>query len=311
MAMANKCGNCRKLNTNELRCSKCHLVYFCNDTCITNGWNEHKKICKFIRETNPSNLISVARQRIATAMEENKAVDIIMYEPLLQMIIQGQNDHYKQSQYGIFGRAFHKMIWGILNTQTDRHSNQLNKLRHHLIEISQELAKLYGQHNELMNQGLMLTEIGHLWNAMNMQREAKSYYEQVGKLAEENALINLESLADTGLGNICLFENKIQEGLHFFRMGVSAAIHDANFGGKWLLVVNSVSPLLEALFKFTENKDDAREVEDLIEEYKKAKNEIKSNNQSTIIIELRELLFTVRLYEVSPIHPQDIYTHEL
>ena len=174
-AIVHKCGDCRKLNTNEKRCSLCHLVYFCDETCCKNGWNEHRKLCKFIRETNPPNLISVARQRIAQAVEEKRPDDVIMFVPLLQMIIHGQNDQYKQSLYGTFGRAFHELITRSVNTSIDPKPTQLNKMKHHFIEMSIESAKLYGEHNQLMFQGLVLIEAAHQFLSMNMMKEAKSY----------------------------------------------------------------------------------------------------------------------------------------
>ena len=124
---------------------------------------------------------------------------------------------------------------------------------------------------------------------------------QVGKLANNTGLVNLESMADTGHGSVCLYEKNNEEGLHLLRMGVSAAIHDANNGGVWMLVIKSISSLLEGLFKLTTNKDGAVEVEYLIQEFNKARNELKGYSaQSTIILQLTEILFTVRLYEVSP-----------
>lgn len=40
-----QCENCSKINNDLLRCSRCKIVYYCDQECQRANWPEHKKVC--------------------------------------------------------------------------------------------------------------------------------------------------------------------------------------------------------------------------------------------------------------------------
>ncbi|KAL3898519.1 MAG: hypothetical protein SGARI_006653, partial [Bacillariaceae sp.] len=42
------CGNCQSELENILRCSRCHVVFYCNKACQKEHWKQHRRVCKKI-----------------------------------------------------------------------------------------------------------------------------------------------------------------------------------------------------------------------------------------------------------------------
>ena len=290
--MSNICDHCRKFTDGSSRCSGCHSVHFCGKQCMASGWNEHKKLCKMIRNTPENALKDNMRIFTSKAFEQRNWKNIIMCEPLLKLITSGASYDYQEAIFTEFLVALHNSI--SIDTQRIKYKNLL-------ISIYQLSSDMYGEQNKVLRQGKRLMDIANTLIAMKRSTEILPYLNQVLRLANQSGSFTLESLAQTAIGQYYCRQNKIEDGLRHMEQGAQAAVLNFDNDDTDIYKTISITHLLWNLFFYTEHEDNAEKVNTLMEEYHEARIAMMNDPLQfrDIRLWLTEIVFEARYAEVT------------
>ena len=297
-ALTHKCGYCQKNTASKLRCPVCHQIYYCNEKCFKDGWNEHKKLCGVIKKWPSNDVKNCARKYIEHFRQPHNWQYVVMCLPLLPEILNNTNLEYRLWAFDVFVRAFQMQLQLALETDPHTTLEETARIRNRLIGIEEQCGDLCGEFNHLDQQGMYILDIGVQYHGMLMYREAKKYMDQAQRIANQNGLYTLESMVDTALGQYYLSRNDIEAGIHYFRMAVSAAQNNI-VPGTWIYVMKAISPLLSALMKYKSSEECGESVQSLLNEHIEARiHAARISGRRYIISELNEFVFQMKYYEV-------------
>ena len=296
--MSNICDHCHKFTEKCPRCSQCHQVHFCDKKCMADGWKEHKKLCKMIINTPPNDLKVTTRNFIVTSVRTKNWKNIIMCEPLLGLMLVGTTPQYQQAIFTEFLIALTEEHNRVSVEVTDEKKIKYKNL---LILIYQMSSDLYGEHNFILQQGKRLMDIATNLESLDRRAEVLPYLKKTLKLAEESGSFTLDSLAHTAIGQIYCRQNEIKDGLREMQQGVDAAILNFDNGDTDFYITTSTSRLLWNLFFYTKHGDKAEKVNELIEQYRTARIELRNDPLTfrDIRLYMTEIIFEARSAEVA------------
>mgnify|MGYP003691380387 CR=1 FL=1 len=69
-ASTKSCNTCQSVNEDLLRCSKCKMVFYCNQQCQKEDWKFHKLLCG--KSQNPEFLSEKSLNNVPSHAQESK-----------------------------------------------------------------------------------------------------------------------------------------------------------------------------------------------------------------------------------------------
>ncbi|XP_054159974.1 histone-lysine N-methyltransferase SMYD3-like [Oppia nitens] len=131
------CDNCLKLSNQLKRCAKCHLMFYCDQSCQMNDWNNgHKKECR------------VMFGQTFAALYHKKAIDVVDHLILRLCLYSKSNPHFIEEQHQTYDRTdlrIKDMDIDVDKVAKDRKNTvKLNLLRtlFELLEIDSDIQEM-------------------------------------------------------------------------------------------------------------------------------------------------------------------------
>jgi hypothetical protein len=279
------CAHCGTKGDDQKRCGTCKNTFYCDAECQKSHWKQHKKSC-----AKPLPIEEV-KTRLDKAYSEHEWQEVLVHEPRMEDLLAtftSKNNYILR----VFADAHER---GFRATGIRDHC-------HSTIRIEQRRGALMGWRGAFADQGRAMCSTAMSYSHVQMWEEARTYFELARDLGETHFLMDLESEACSGLGDMAMAVGDAAEGLQLLRNALTSA--EATYADHSLdnnrYVHNALVRLIEALFRcntvdmdaFFEGSTAVEELDPLVPRF------CEMAKTSSCTAEIHSLYFKALLHEV-------------